>query len=185
MKALVGIVAFAACAGHTVGPSVPVPRYAALFHAGQRWTYLFTHVVPAARTVEGRATCAVVEVRAFAGGVASRIACSPSIGVETPMTHDPVEGVWAADARGLWRLPLGLPASGAPTFDTADDAYLVLAASSTEACAVTEATTDGPYVRHELCFGDVGITEGDLEFRPGNDADIERLTFALARGHER
>jgi hypothetical protein len=123
--------------GHVGAPAtVPAPHYAGLFQAGATWHYevvsesvLWDDEDPAAdadgtvrTTTTEQIACTVEEVVAFAGGVASHVGC------EAAGQDVPIQGAWAADARGLYRI-VELPAGAAPVLD--DDA-LVLAAQPME-----------------------------------------------------
>lgn len=190
------------------GPAVPAVHYAKLFEKGAVWTYAVTstsesydpddpkanHDGQVVEKSTAQVKCAVDEVRAWKGGVMSRITC------DAPLAQaDPLAGAWVADARGLWR-PEELPEAGADPDLT--DVRMVIAAApkagkeekkgtgdeegfgeSTEiaqkegAWCVTYASWGGDESYDTLCFAG-GVVRGAAGWSGGSTHDT---TFELVR----
>jgi hypothetical protein len=105
----------------------PDAAYAALFQDGTEWS-LDVVATKATRDEEnpaadadgwvrssttGRGACRVVKTIAFEGGVASQVDCD--YGVALKRSHDPLTGVWVADADGLyWHQQEQMPVGSEP-----------------------------------------------------------------------
>jgi hypothetical protein len=204
------LVTAAACGGKP-GPTrpasapagVPAPHYAALFQPGASWRYevhqeWVTQEDP--ETGDGgevrqesteEVTCTVTEVVSFPGAVASRIDCGVS-------DHDPIGGLWAADASGLYRIA-EMPAGAPPVLDA--DALVLPAAPVARVEELTDPDRVEPVgtvtisreadawcheifsmrseASQQVCFGDDGVI---TRAQSGTATGMERYaTFTLRR----
>lgn len=211
--------ALAACGGGSPRPAAPAavgngaaaappPYYAALFEAGRTWTYdvestseLYDPEAPEADPdgvlrdkTTSTATCRVAETRDLPGGKLSRIECE---GFEGMSGADPITGVWAHDARGVWKLGEDLAAVDAADLDP--KAMLLAAAPEEshrdisdeigeEGAGAIDVTREGDAWCHSesfamgdeawrtVCIGPAGITRGNFGWAGGSTHDT---TFTL------
>jgi len=184
------VVAMTACGGKGKGPAtgtmnsgptttpVPAPHYAALFKPGATWTYDLTSTSsggdgPDDKTeTTGTATCKVASVGAYEGGVTSTITC------DTPTVEsggDPLAGIWVANATGLYKFLVDLPA-GPPDLSKG---RLVIAAAPVEGTKNTETGQD-PVESESLTISkEAGVWCASYTMAAG-DESFEKLCFAAA-----
>jgi hypothetical protein len=114
----------------SAGEIQPAPEYKALFEPMRMWTYQVRAAGPAAddggddpatAPPPAEMKCVTDKVKAFRGGLVSHLACTGAEDLLAIAGGNPVQGVWMADASGLWHVRAG----AAPSLD---NATLVLAA---------------------------------------------------------
>lgn len=141
---------------------VPAPHYAGLFQLGAVWRYEVTTEEshwddqdPAAdadgtvrSSATSHATCSVAEVTSFAGGIASRVECDFG-----GQGQDPLSGIWAADATGLYRLS-AWPDTGVPPERTAANRILPATPAETTEDLTDPAAPDATHARLVTRKGD-------------------------------
>lgn len=178
------------------GEFVVAPQYAMLFRPFQGWTY---HVAAGAQEADDdTASSVVVRCRAdkvvpFRGGVTSHIKCALPEALSEDTGAFPLDGVWMANAAGLWHVTPGM----APTLDnatlmlrahptvghvdpdelTGNDEFAEVAKQDDAWC-----TTHHQHLDVEnhvtLCFGPEGVRSGEYGW---SDTAAHETRFELAR----
>jgi hypothetical protein len=195
------IAALAAC--RTPPPMTPgafqvAPQYASLFKPYEAWTY---HVAggPAPEPDDDTATSVVVKCRAdkvvpFSGGVTSHIKCNLPTAIAEETGVFPLEGVWMANADGLWHVHAGAEASldnatlilrahpseghVDPDQLTGDDRMVEIAKDGDAWCATHQTQLDVENFT-TMCFATEGVRSGRYGWK--EDANVHETRFELAR----
>jgi len=162
----------AACGSKAVPASVhndsggmPTPPYRALFDDGRRWTfdvhYRLTLEELPVRVLEDSSYTANCLVTGVNGGNLSHIRCR---GLLPDKDEDePLSGDWFADGSGLYKVH-------------GTERALVLAAGAAERCWRSY-EDDGMQRWQSLCFGEGGITRGNVRRRV--DGTTREIAFRL------
>ena len=115
--------------------SRPAVAFPGLFRKGARWTFALRYqhdgddAGPPARSKGG---CRVIEVVDFDGGQAAEVGCDEGLGEAGDASRNPLPGVWAETAHGLYKLD-SLPAPGERLVPVDDERWIALpAVASTE-----------------------------------------------------